>query len=57
VLFASAAFSIVACKSGMKNDKMEDSMELKKDVDSAMMQMQSTPADSIHPMPADTMPK
>ena len=50
VLFASAAFSIVGCKSGQKNDKMEDSMEMKNDVNQAMQSV-----DSMHNTPADTM--
>ena len=45
VLFASAAFSIVACKSGMKSDKMEDSMATKNDVNQAMQSV-----DSMHNM-------
>ena len=59
VLFASAAFSIVACKSGMKNDKVEDSMEMKNDVNQAMQSvdsMNATQTDTTHAMP-DTMKK
>ena len=43
VLFASAAFSIVACKSGQKHDEMGDSTEMRNDADSAMKEVSPVP--------------
>ena len=59
VVFASAAFSFVACKSGMKNDKMEDSMATKNDVNQAMQSVDSmhSMADTSHAAMPDTTKK
>lgn len=57
VLFASAVFSIGACKSGHKDkDDTMDSTEMKNQVDQAMDSVNSMQMDTTHRM-NDSMPK